>query len=178
VQLSEVAEVDGELEPARFDAILNLLRDGTGEAGSITAARRELGWRAEWFGSAMTASVVPADGRTSIRITQRIRGLAAATITSVTAIAGLLAPVASVVSFEIMRMPTPRWARSLGLDLFVHRSDREVIAIGVGIALMVASIPVGRWINRILKRQHERRLHLLTEAVTANVRLAVNEDKG
>ena len=176
VQMSEVAEVEGELEPSRFDSILNLLRDGTGEAGSITAARRELGWRAEWFGSTMTASVVPADGRTSIRITQRIRGLAAATVASVTAIAGFLAPMAAVVAFEIMRRPTPRWARSLGLDLFVHRSDREVIAIGVGVALVLASIPLGRWINRILKRQHERRLHLLAEAVTANVRLANVED--
>jgi hypothetical protein len=176
LQMTEIAEADGEVDPSRFDAILNLLRDGTGEAGSITAARRELGWRAEWFGSAMTASVVPADGRTSIRITQRIRGLAAATVAAVTGIAGVVAPVITMVSFEIMRMPTPRWARSMGLDLFVNRSDRALISLAIGLGVVIASIPVGRWINRVLHRQQERRLHLLAEAVTARVQLAITED--
>jgi hypothetical protein len=176
-QIVEQNETQGELSPAQFDSILNLLRDGTGEAGSITASRRELGWRAEWFGSALTASVVPADGHTSVRLTQRIRGLAAATIASAITIGGMLAPVVTYTSYRILSMPTPRWVRTLGIDLFVQRSDRAAIAVGIGIGAALIAIPIARAINRLFHRQQQRRLHLLAEAVTARVQLAVADDE-
>jgi serine/threonine-protein kinase len=177
VKIVEQADADGELDPSRFDAILNLLRDGTGEAGSIVASRRELGWRAEWFGSAMEVAVVPAEGRTSIRIAQRIRGLAAAT-TAATFFAGAVAaPFVAVMAERLMSRDTPHWVRTLGIDLFLHRSDRQAIAIGIGIVVALAAIPIGRMLNKMFARQNQRRVHLLTEAVSANARLAISEDR-
>jgi hypothetical protein len=176
-QIVERTEVEGELDPSRFDGVLNLLRDATGEAGSITASRREVGWRAEWFGSTMTASVVPADGKTSINIVQRVRGLAAATLAGTTALAALLGPLAAVISFELMWGPTPRWVRALGVDLFVARTDRQWIAMWVGLVTAAVTIPLGRVINRMWRRRVARRVALLTEAARANIRLAIVEDE-
>jgi len=178
LQIVEQTEALGELDPSRFDAILNLLRDGTGAVGSIVASRRELGWRAEWFvGSSMDVSVVPGDGRTSVRIVQRIRGLAAAT-TAATLLAGaIVAPFVAVIAANLMDHRTPPWARSLGLNLFLHRSDTQAIAIGVGIAAFLAAIPIGRALNKLFARQSQRRVHMLTETVIAKVQLAINEDE-
>jgi serine/threonine-protein kinase len=176
VEMVEHADVEGELDPSRFDAILNLLRDGTGEVGSIVASRRELGWRAEWFGSSMSVSVVPAEGRTSIRIHQRIRGLAAMVTASTLMAGAVAAPFIAVMADRLMSRPTPRWVRSLGIDLFIHHSDAQAIAIGIGALAIAAAIPFGRAINKLLARQQERRVRLLTEAVSANTRLAIDTE--
>jgi hypothetical protein len=65
--------------------------------------------------------------------------------------------------------------RSLGVDLFIHRSDAQSIAIGVGVLTILAAIPIGRALNQMIARQQQRRLHLLTEAVSANVQLAIED---
>jgi serine/threonine-protein kinase len=176
VEIVGQSDVDGELDPSRFDAILNLLRDGTGEAGSIVASRRELGWHAEWFGSSMSVSVVPAEGRTSIRIVERIRGLAAMVTASTLMAGAVAAPFIAVMADRLMNRPTPRWVRSLGIDLFIHRSDAQAIAIGIGVLTIAATIPIGRAINKLVARQQERRVRLLTEAVSANTRLAIDTE--
>lgn len=178
IQIVEQTEAEGELDPSRFDSMLNLLRDGTGEVGMIVASRRELGWRAEWFGSSMDVSVVPAEGRTSLRIVQRIRGLAAATTAGTLFVGAVVAPFVAVMAERLMSRDTPRWVRSLGIDLYFHRSDTQAIAIGIGAVTLLAAIPLGRMLNRLFARQHQRRVHLLTEAVNANVQLAINQDQG
>ena len=68
-------------------------------------------------------------------------------------------------------------AHRLGIDLLISRGDLEGIAIGIGIVVALASIPIGRALFRMFRRQHERRVYLIMEAVTANVRLAIEEDK-
>jgi serine/threonine-protein kinase len=176
LEIMERSESEGEVDPSHFEPLVNLLRDGTGEVGSIMAARRELGWRAEWFGSALEISVVPADGRTTVRMVQRIRGLAAATLASSLAVGIAVGPVVSVITNEILRSPTPRWMRQLGLTSLVSRSEIAAIALGVGAVVALLSIPVGRMLVRKFRRMHERRLHLLAEAVTAKVQLAVKAD--
>ena len=177
VQVVEQAETDGEIHPSRFDAMLNLLRDGTGNAGSVVASRRELGWRAEWFGSAMDVSVVPADGRTSIRVVHRIRGLIASSVAATLLAGTVVAPFVAVAAARLMDQQTPRWVRQLGIDLFLHRSDTQAIAIGIGIVTLLAAIPLGRAFNRLIARQTQRRVHLLTEAVVAHTKLAITEDR-
>jgi serine/threonine-protein kinase len=177
LQIIEHTESDGELDPARFDSILNLVRDGTGEAGSIVASRRELNWRADALGSAVTLAVVPAEGRTTIRIAQHIRGLAAMT-TAATLFAGtIVAPFVAVAAERIMQRDTPRWARALGINLFLHRSDTRLIAMGIGLLAVLAAIPAGRALNRWISRVYQRRVHLLTEAVLAKTQLAIKEDQ-
>jgi hypothetical protein len=176
VEIIERTEADGELDPSRFDSLFNLLRDGTGHVGSIIAGRKELGWRAEWFGSRLDVSVVPADGKTSISVVHRMRGLAGTTILAVDAIALALWPVISAVSFTILSWPTLRFVRRLGFSMYVPRGAREVIAIAIGAAVALAAIPIGRMLVRRFRRQHERKVLLLSEALTAKTQLAINED--
>jgi serine/threonine-protein kinase len=177
VRIIEQTEAEGELDPSRFDSILNLLRDGTGAVGSIVASRRELGWRGEFFGSTMDVSVVPADGRTSVRVVQRIQRLAAATTAALLGAGATVAPFVAVMAERLMNRDTPRWLRSLGISLHFHRSDTQTIAIAIGVATMLAAIPIGRALNRFLARQNQRRVHLLTEAVVAKVQLAIDRDR-
>jgi serine/threonine-protein kinase len=176
LEIVEQSEIDGEIDPRRFDALFNLLRDGTGHLGSTIASRRELGWRAEWFGSRLDVSVVPADGRTSVRLVHRIRGLAIAMVSASVLVAATIAPVATVVSAAIMSTPTPRWVRQLGLNLIMSRSDIWNIAAGIGIVVAIGAIPAARMLLRRFHRQHARRLLLLGEAVSAKVGLGVRED--
>lgn len=176
LEIVEQATLEGEVAPQRFDGLLNLMRDGTGELGSITAHRRELGWQAKWFGSRLSVSVVPDEGRTSVRVVQHIRGLAAATVTSSIFGAAVVAPFIAVAAFQMMQMPTPRWIYDLGIDLFVRRSQAAMFASWIGAAVILAGIPVGRLLNRLFRRQHERRVHLLSEALTAKARLGIVED--
>jgi serine/threonine-protein kinase len=178
VQVVEQADADGELNPSRFDSILNLVRDGTGAAGSIVASRRELGWRADSFGSILNVSVVPAEGRTTVRIEQHTRGLAAVVTLASTFAGTVVAPFVAVMAERVMMSrATPHWVRSLGIDLYFHRHDIQSIAVGVGLATIIAAIPIGRALNRLFARHTQRRVHLLTEAVVAKAQLAINEDR-
>ena len=86
------------------------------------------------------------------------------------------APFIAVMADRLMNRPTPRWVRSLGIDLFIHRSDAQAIAIGIGVLTIAAAIPIGRAINKLVARQQERRVRLLTEAVSANTRLAIDTE--
>jgi serine/threonine protein kinase len=177
VEVIEQTEAEGELDPSRFDSILNLLRDGTGQVGSIIASRRELGWHADWFGRSLRVAVVPSEGRTGVRVVHRIAGLTAA-VTSATLLAGALAgPLVYAIAFKLMRQDTPRLIRSFAIDLHIHRSEAQLLAVAFGGLAFLAAIPIGRALNRMIARFNQRRTHLLTEAVTAKVQLAINEDQ-
>ena len=149
----------------------------TGRVGSIVASRRELGWRADWFGNSLNVSVVPAEGRTAIRLEQKTRGFAAFTTLGTLAMGALAAPFVAIAAANLMDRRTPGWVRALGLNLYLHRSDTRLIAIGVGVLAVLAAIPIGRSLNRWFARHTERRLRLLTEAVGAKVQLAIHEDE-
>ncbi|HET9423828.1 MAG TPA: serine/threonine-protein kinase [Gemmatimonadaceae bacterium] len=177
LEISSHSEAEGEIDPSRFDGLFNLVRDGTGEVGSVTAGRRELGWRAEWFGSRLDVSVVPADGVTSVRVVQRIRAFALATMSASVAIGISIGPVAALISRQIIHSPTPRWARELGITTFVSRGFLDVMAVGIGVAVVLSAVPIARALIRRFRRQQAQRVHLLGEAVTANVRLAIAEDQ-
>jgi len=171
VEAAHAEIVAGELLPRDFERIIGLLRDGTGSMGVTTASTREIGWRAEWFGHRLEASIVPADGVTSISIRERMRGMAAATLSvSVLGIGGVVGPATALVTDAILRMPTPHWLRHLP-GTHLHRGDMTAIAATVGVAAAMVSIPIGRAIVRSLYRRHAARIRALAEAVTANVRL-------
>ena len=139
--------------------------------------RREIGWYAEWFGHRLEASVVPDSGRTHVKLQQSVRGMARAIVGGIVGTATVvLGPVASVVSARMMDRPTPDWVSDLGISLFVSRGDLGLIALSVGVAVAISSVPLSRIVVRRMRRLHESRLHLLNEAVTANVSLAINED--
>jgi hypothetical protein len=171
IEAAEADTVPGELEPRDFDRIIGLLRDGTGSVGTMTASTREIGWRAEWFGHRLEASIVPADGVTSIRVRERMGGMAAATMAgSVVLIGGVVGPAAALVTNAILRTPTPRWLRDLPM-FFLHRHDIPIITAVVGVAAALVSIPIGRAMVRGFHRRHAARVKALTQSVVANVKL-------
>ena len=170
-------EVDGEISPRHFDRLLNILRDGTAQVGTTTASRREIGWHCASLGDHLEVSVIPSDGKTTVRLAQNIRRMAFGTMAgSVTLLGGILAPFTGLVSREIMRLPAPRWYRALDLNIFVSHRHVDSIAAWIALGVALASIPIGRAVVRWLSRRSAGQLHALTEAVSANVRLAVRDD--
>jgi predicted Ser/Thr protein kinase len=178
IEISESTTVAGELAPRDFDRIIGLLRDGTGSMGMMTANTREIGWRAEWFGHGLEASIAPAGGVTKIQLRERLRGAAAATMaTSVAVIGGVVGPVAAIITDAIFRAPTPHWLRSTLPRFDLHRGDVKWMAASVGIATAMISIPIGRKIVRHFYRSHAARVRMTAEAIAANVR-ALARDRG
>jgi serine/threonine-protein kinase len=176
IEAAEVETVPGELEPRDFDRIIGLLRDGTGSMGAMTASTREIGWRAEWFGHRLEASIVPADGVTTIRVRERMHGMAVATMTaSVVFVGGVVGPAAAVIANAVLRAPMPRWLRHLP---YVHRHDIPLIAAAVGLTAALVSIPIGRAIVRNFYRRHAARVRALTQSLVANVKLLCQRERG
>jgi hypothetical protein len=170
VETVEGATVPGELAPRDFDRIIGLLRDGTGSMGMTTASAREIGWRAEWLGHRIEASIVPADGVTTIRVREKMHGLAATMASTMVMVGGTVGPAAALITNAILRAPTPHWLRHLPVVHF-HRGDIPTIAVAVGVTAAMVSIPIGRSIVRSFYRRHAARVRALAEAVIANVRL-------
>jgi eukaryotic-like serine/threonine-protein kinase len=170
-------EVEGEIHPRHFDRLFTVLREGTGREGTTTASRRELGWRCDWPGHHLEVSVAPDDGRTTVRLAQSVRRMAAGTMASFGMLGGVVAGATSVVSKTMMVMYTPDWLRArIPFELYINRSDAEWIALGIGAAAGIVAIAAGRLTVRLLHRQNEAKLRALTEAVSANVKLAARDE--
>jgi hypothetical protein len=178
LDIVERVDVEGEILPAHFDRVFNILRDATVRAGTTTASKREIGWSCDWPGHHLDVSIVPDAGKTAIGLSQSIRRMAATTMTaSVLFFGGVLGPLTAYTSHGLMRRSTPHWVHDLGIRLFISRSDANSLAIALGVAVSLLSIPLARMAIGWLRRQNVGRLRALTEALTANVRLAIEEDR-
>jgi hypothetical protein len=177
LDIVERVDVDNELSPAHFDRVFNILRDATVRAGTTTASKREIGWSCDWPGHHLEVSIVPDAGRTAIGLSQSIRRMAATTMTaSVLFFGGVLGPLTVYTSHALMRQSTPRWLRELGISVFLTRRHAQDIAIALGVGVALLSVPLARMAIRWLRRQNVGRLRALTEALSANVRLSIQED--
>lgn len=65
--------VDGEVPARDVELLLSVLREESGRMGRTLAKTRELAWRSGWPGSRIEASIVPHDGRTTIRLERSVR---------------------------------------------------------------------------------------------------------
>lgn len=183
LDIQQETEIDGEIAPRDFDRLLNILRDGTGELGTTTASKRELGWRSTGFGHWLEVSVIPVDGKTTVRVAQSARRMAAVTMGfSYLIIGGIIGPLVGQFSHMLMHQRTPRvvWEaltpegmRVFRSYLHFNQSEIHLFALGIGLIFSLLSIPIGRALVRRFWRESVARMRLLSEAITANVRVAV-----
>jgi serine/threonine-protein kinase len=145
-------EIEGEIPSRELDSLINIARDHTGSLGHTMARTRELGWWTGRAGRRLEVSVIPDQGRTTIRVTRSVRRMAIATMfTSLLANAFVIGPLIAVSIHEL--------TRSEELAVF--------FAIGAG-----AFIAVKGWRAVIRRLQNRTGGHIkrLTDALAAKVR--------
>ncbi len=147
------ADVDADVDPRRFERLINALREGTDTVGVTTTKSRELMWRGAWFGHRLEASVAPDGARTRIRLSQSIRRAAAATMSTVIAAGGAVGAAVGVVLVGL-HLHAPAWG------FRIHRDDAIVLATMAGVC---AGALLGRVLVRRLRGYNSARLHTLTE---------------
>ncbi|HEY9228189.1 MAG TPA: serine/threonine-protein kinase, partial [Gemmatimonadaceae bacterium] len=138
--------VDGEIPARDLDLLLTVLRDETGRLGTTHARTREIGWITGGIGNRLEVSVIPAQGRTTIRLTRKFSR--AAIVTMLT--------TATVVSFTV--------GPAIAVLLIESGAEEE---IGVLLAMAVGAATALFGGRRILRRLHARateRLRRLGEA--------------
>ncbi|MEO6445940.1 MAG: hypothetical protein ABIZ91_09950 [Gemmatimonadaceae bacterium] len=73
LQVATMVDVKGEIPARDVERLINVLRDETGTMGHAVAKTRELVWWTGGHGARLDVAVVPAEDRTSIRITKSVR---------------------------------------------------------------------------------------------------------
>jgi serine/threonine-protein kinase len=169
--MTEHCDVDGQLLPEQFDRLTAILRTATQTVGETSTTANGFGWRTEWFGHQLDATVVPTKGSTTIRLTQRVSTLAA-TIMGLSlgagCVAGWFAGRLAVIS---VRFGAPSWwLRHIALELGLTRQDSTGIGLFVMATVVFCSFLVARLLIQRSWRSHAGRLRLLTEALVATVR--------
>ena len=163
------AEVTREISPRHFDRLRSILQLGTGQKGMTSAFKKELAWQAPAFGQSLQVSIVPAEGKTSVRMVQSSRRMA---FTGMAAAAGfgalVVGPLVTLASLTVIRMPTPQWLRPLAIELRVVGVSAEQLALICGSVAALAMIPLGRIAIRWLHKRLRERTETLLEAVVSN----------
>jgi serine/threonine protein kinase len=97
-------EIEGEIPSRDLDSLINIARDHTGSLGNTTARTRELGWWTGRWGRRLDISVIPDQGRTTIRVSRSVRRMALATMfSSLLAGAFVVGPLIAVTIIELTR---------------------------------------------------------------------------
>jgi serine/threonine-protein kinase len=71
VQLEVV--IDGEMPDCDFDLLVDIVRDHTGESGQLSAIGRSLSWHSSPEKGNTHVSVLPRNGKTTIRVSETLR---------------------------------------------------------------------------------------------------------
>jgi predicted Ser/Thr protein kinase len=164
------AEVEREVAPADFDRLLTILRVGTGQPGTTTAAKREIAWRGAGLGYWLDVSIVPADGKTSIALKQSVRRMVTAALVGGVYLGGVVGWLTTLLMQEVVRRPTHVWVREVGVRLDVSRPTAEWIAVGIGLVAGLSVLPLTRLLIKRLYRTALKRVAAIRDALVANVR--------
>ena len=168
-------ELDGEVDPKDFEQVLTILRIGAQQQGVVTAFKHQLGWRSSGLGFWLEASVVPAEGKTLVVLTQSVRRIVLGVYLGAAAAGALIVgPLITESTYMYVMRATPHWLRDLGHTLGISRGMAEELTIVAGIIAGLAMIPLGRLAIRWLTRRAKARLAALTDAVVANLRCPVD----
>jgi eukaryotic-like serine/threonine-protein kinase len=76
-QLEYETVVDGEMPERDFDLLVDTIRKHTGEAGQLASIGRSFAWRSDPHRGAVNVSLLPRGGKTTIRVSESARPLAA-----------------------------------------------------------------------------------------------------
>src|SRR5262245_25275546 len=145
-------EIEGEIPSRELDSLINIARDHTGSLGHTMARTRELGWWTGRLGRRIEISVIPDQGRTTVRVTRSVRRMAVATMfTSLLTNAFVIGPLIAVTIHEM--------------------THEEEIAVFIAIG-SAAFIAVKGWRAVIRRLQNRTGGHIkrLTDALAAKVR--------
>ena len=72
-QLEHEIVVDGEMPEADFDLLLDIIRHGIKEPGSVAAVGRSFAWQSDPRSRNLQVSVLPRGGKTTIRVSENLR---------------------------------------------------------------------------------------------------------
>lgn len=145
-------EIEGEIPSRDLDSLINIARDHTGSLGNTTAKTRELGWWTGRWGRRLDISVIPDQGRTTIRVTRSVRRMALATMfSSLLAGAFVVGPLIAVTIIELTREEE--------FGVFVAIASAAVIAV-----------KGARSIFRRLQNRTAGHIKRLADALAAKVR--------
>jgi hypothetical protein len=171
VDIVEQAEIEGTLDSARFDELINVLRNGTARLGVAETKDRALVWQCAWLGHRLRVSVEPAEGRVRLRLTQSIRRMALGTIGTTIAMFGAVAAGTGVLLDQVMQLP------SLTPGFVLDHGDIDAISSVVAAAIGLIAIPTGRAIVRWVRERNVAHLHTLAELMAERIRDGVSEDR-
>ena len=151
-------EVKGELPARDVERMINVLRDATGHLGTTSAKTRELAWSTGRLGARFDVSVVPEEGRTTVRLVKSERRMAIAAMLSSTMVLGFIGgPMVGAITHELFGAP-------------------EEFAVMVGLAAgLVMPWKFGRAVVRRFRARSAERLRLLGERLAAKVRESVEQ---
>ena len=168
LEIVRETELPTEISPKHFDRLRSILQLATGDKGTTSAYKREFAWQTSSLGNSLNVSIVPADGKTTVRLTQNARRMAVSAMTSA-AVAGavVIGPIVSFVSLALIRMPTPPWLRDFNV-FEIRRPMAEDLAVALGAAAAVLTLPLARFAIQWAHRRLRRRSDALLEAVVSN----------
>jgi serine/threonine-protein kinase len=76
MQIEYEIVLDGEMPEGDFDLLVDLVRHQTGEAGQIASVGRSFSWQTQQSKRALSVSVLARGGKTTIRVSESMKGLA------------------------------------------------------------------------------------------------------
>jgi serine/threonine-protein kinase len=147
-------EVEGEMPSHEVEGLINILREETGKLGRALARTRELVWVTGYPGSRLEVSMVPAHGRTTIRLTRDLRRRSYATVVGSMAVVGMFAGMAiGAITYEL----TGAGGEEPGVLLGVTS--------GLGTTLLVTRAALRQYRARM-----EKRLRAIGDALATRIR--------
>jgi hypothetical protein len=145
--------VDGEMPQSDFDLLVDTIRECAGEAGQLAAVGRSFSWQSNPAKGNMHVSVLPRNGKTTIRVSENMRPLGAGLFI------GLLVGVGGGA--------TPLW---LGIGIAVHNA---VFTLGMWTATMSFAFAGARGLFGRASRKREEVLRELAEALALQARESI-----
>ena len=145
------AQVPGEMPESELDLLVDIIRQRLGEAGHVGTIGRSVSWSSSAKERRLQISIVPRNGRTTIRIDERLGPLAGALFGGIMGGGG---------------------GGSAGITLVIAMKVFHSIAIGFGLwgAAIASSYLIARSIFAMKSRGREQELRALAEELAEQVR--------
>ena len=159
VEVVSDVDVEGEMPGRDLERLLLVLRDETGRVGNTSAMTRELSWWTGGLGARLDVSVIPADGRTAIRVVRSIRRRVVATV---------------VLSYATLGFPSGALAFVLVYGPFGDGAEPLAAIASIAAGLLVPFF-TGRRVVRWFRTRAAKRISRLAERLGLKVRQSVTQ---
>jgi hypothetical protein len=155
-RLQEESDIDGEIAPADYELVVETIRATLHDEGAVSAFGRTLTWSSRIVSSKgrnVSVTLSPRNGRTRIRIDERLGQLAG----------GLYGGIVGGTSSMAVWAATSAWRAT-------HAVVPTVLA---AIAVELTTFSIARTIIGFVKRKRERQLATLRAQLEADVRESI-----